>query len=137
MNNTPNRWQPGNYQPQPGDNRIPYGYQPQQQAQPVYQPAYQQQPVYQQPQQQPVSRSRSALSCPRCGGQNISIQVVQTRAKTRTKGNGILHWFGRSMLIICTAGLWLLVAKRKSVSKTKITNEKLAVCQACGHSWTV
>lgn len=152
MSNIPQGWQPGQYQPQPGDNRVPYGYQPQQpqqpqagyqapyqqpvQQQPIYQP-----PVYQQPAPQPIRqaapRSRGGMVCPRCGSSNISIQIMQSAAKTHTRGTGFMQWFFRPLLIVCTAGLWLLIGKRKSTSKTKFKNEKLAICQNCGKSWKV
>ena len=63
--------------------------------------------------------------------------MVQTGAKTNTRKSSILAWFGRQLLIICTAGLWLLVGKRKSMSKTRFSNKKMAICQSCGHSWRV
>ena len=73
--------------------------------------------------------------CPKCGSTNVSFQVVQTGAITNTKKKGCLFGIGRLILIICTCGLWLLWGKKKSRSKTTYINEKIAVCQNCGHHW--
>ena len=77
------------------------------------------------------------MRCSRCGSTDVSVQAVQSSAKTATKGTGILWGFGRMMLIVCTCGLWLLVGKRKGTSKTKFKTGKLAICQGCGRSWNV
>ena len=73
--------------------------------------------------------------CPKCGSTNISYQVIQTGAVTSTKNKGCLFGIGRMLLIICTFGLWYLFGKKKSKSKTKFTNKKVAICQNCGHQW--
>nr|DAG56997.1 MAG TPA: 50S ribosomal protein L2 [Caudoviricetes sp.] len=41
------------------------------------------------------------------------------------------------MLVLCTCGLWLLVPKRKSTSRTNIRTRKMAICNTCGYSWEV
>jgi len=63
--------------------------------------------------------------------------MVQTGGVTRTKGKGCLFTIGRWFLIICTLGLWLIFAKKKSKSVTSFEHEKQAVCSNCGNSWTV
>ncbi len=73
--------------------------------------------------------------CSKCGSKNISFQIVQTGAVTSTKNKGCLYSFGRLFLIVCTCGLWLIFGKKKSTSKTRFTNRKVAVCQNCGHQW--
>lgn len=77
------------------------------------------------------------MVCPKCGSENVTVQVQQTSAKTKAKGNGCLWSIGRWCLIICTCGLWLLVGKHKGTGKTKIKNETVAVCQDCGNTWKV
>ena len=77
------------------------------------------------------------MNCPKCGSPNVNISMVQTKAKTNTRKAGLLSRLGRLFLILCTAGLWMLVTKRRTQSKTRFTNEKIAVCQSCGHSWKV
>ena len=49
------------------------------------------------------------MNCKKCGSENI--QVVQ--GNSNTSGKGILWGIGRLVLVICTAGLWLLIGKRK------------------------
>ncbi len=74
-------------------------------------------------------------TCPKCGSNNVTFQIVQTGAVTKTKKKGCLFGLVRLILIICTCGLWLLFGKKKAKSKTKYTNEKIAICQNCGHQW--
>ena len=74
-------------------------------------------------------------TCPKCGSSNISFQMVQTGAVTSTKERGCLFSLFRLILIICTCGLWLLFGRKKTKSKTKFTNQKMAICQNCGHQW--
>ena len=73
------------------------------------------------------------MKCPKCGSENVNVQVASTQATTATRG--CLWSAGRVMLIIFTCGLWLLVGKSKG--KTKIKNTSLAVCQNCGNKWKV
>jgi len=77
----------------------------------------------------------NAVRCPNCGGTNVNITMQQTSAKTSNKGSGCLWGIGRTLLIICTCGLWLLVGKHKGAGKTKIKSQKVAICQTCGNSW--
>ena len=77
------------------------------------------------------------MKCVKCGSENVTINMVQKSAKTRTRGTGCLWSLGRLMLICFTCGLWLLVGKRKGTSGTKYRNVKHAVCQNCGHSWKI
>jgi DNA-directed RNA polymerase subunit M/transcription elongation factor TFIIS len=69
------------------------------------------------------------MVCKKCGSENI--QVVQGSSKV--KDVSILRTLGRWLLILCTAGLWLLVPKRKGTLKATT----LAVCMNCGHKWKV
>lgn len=73
------------------------------------------------------------MVCPNCQSERVNVQIVTDKVKTNH--TGILHSLGRLFLIICTCGIWLLVPKRKENSK--VVNNKLAVCQDCGHSWKV
>lgn len=79
------------------------------------------------------------IVCPKCGGTNVSVQILQDSAKTKSRGHsrGLLWKLGRLTLIICTCGLWLLVGRSKGAgkSKTKFKNLSAAVCQSCGYSW--
>lgn len=75
------------------------------------------------------------MVCKKCESENVSIQMVQTSAKSKTKGKGCLFTLGRWVLIICTCGLWLIFAKKKARTKIQFKNEKIAICQACGFEW--
>ena len=77
------------------------------------------------------------MKCPRCGSEHVNVQLEQVSAKAKHRGKGILWTLGRSMLIILTCGLWLLIGARKGTSKTKFKNKKVAICQECGHSWNI
>lgn len=78
-----------------------------------------------------------AIRCPKCGSMNVHVSLTQTAASTRTRGRGCLWTLLRWTLIVCTLGLWLLVGKSRGKSKTHFHNQKMAVCQSCGNSWTV
>jgi len=75
------------------------------------------------------------MTCPKCGSENVNVQMVQDSAKSKHNGRGIIWKFCRLLLIICTCGLWLIVGKSKGKTKTKIKNKSVCVCQSCGHSW--
>lgn len=77
------------------------------------------------------------MKCPVCGSENVTITVQQESASTRTRKRGCLWTVGRSFLIICTCGLWLLVGRSKGKSKTSVKNTTVAICQNCGHKWTL
>lgn len=77
------------------------------------------------------------MTCPKCGGTNVNVQIVQTGASTNTKKKGCLFGLMRALLIICTCGLWLVFGKKKEKSKTTYENRKVAVCSSCGNSWNV
>lgn len=79
----------------------------------------------------------AVLICPKCGGGNINVQMVQTREKTMTKKRGCLARIGRFIMIVCTGGLWLIFGKKKTVSSTLHLHKKVAFCNECGHSFRV
>lgn len=79
----------------------------------------------------------SSLRCPNCSASNVQVSMTQTTASTRTRKRGCLWSLIRTLLIIFTLGLWLLVGKSKSKSKTKIKSQKTAICQSCGSSWNL
>lgn len=101
------------------------------------------------PQSDGIQR-KNGLICPICQSNNITIsfqnvaQKSKGRAEIRKKsivtrtGNS----FGRKFLIFSTGGLWALTPKKSNYSetrkeKTKIINDKFAICQDCGNSWKV
>lgn len=77
------------------------------------------------------------MVCPKCNGNNINVQMVQSSAKSSHNSRGCLWECGRLFLIFCTCGLWLLVGKSKGKSSTKIKSQKMCLCQNCGYSWKI
>lgn len=82
------------------------------------------------------------MKCPKCGSENVSVQVV-TETELKEKKHGVIWW-------LCVGWWWipikwlvftlpaLLIAlfkpkKYKTVSHSK----KMAVCNNCGKSWRV
>lgn len=102
----------------------------------------------------------SDIVCPKCGSNNIELQVQQettksvtkTKSKYKEKGHGILWW-------LCVGWWWWMIdlflwlfmfiprvllrigrkkkysGKSKSTTKNKITYETICLCHDCGHNW--
>lgn len=81
------------------------------------------------------------LKCPECGSENITVQIVESGAKTKRKGNGVaghLNNTARGLTAVATLGVSNIFWKKsKGSNTTKIKNEKVAICQDCGHSWKI
>ena len=77
------------------------------------------------------------MICKNCGSENVVVTTELISGKTRNRGNGLLRWFGRLILIICTCGLWLFVGRSKGTGRTKYKNKTVAICQNCGCKWDV
>jgi len=89
------------------------------------------------------------MRCKRCGSEHVSVQYVQTGSKTKSKSTtrhkkrGCLYWlcclWAIDLLIWCFT-FWSpsrRKSKTKGTSKTTISNQKMAVCNDCGHSWRI
>ena len=77
------------------------------------------------------------MTCPRCKSENVTVQIQTTGLHTKEKNKGIIHAVCRLTLICFTCGLWLLLPSQRGSSKSKVSSQKIAVCQTCGHSWKV
>ena len=81
------------------------------------------------------------MTCPKCKSENVSIQMQQVSSKTKKHGNGlggIVNNTARGAAAVCTLGMSNLVWKKsKGNEKTTIKNEKVCLCQNCGHSWGI
>ena len=77
------------------------------------------------------------MICPKCSSENVQVTVQQISSKSKHKGNGCLWGMLRSIMVICTCGLWLLFGARKGSTKTKCKNKTVAICQNCGNTWNV
>lgn len=88
--------------------------------------------------------------CPKCNGENIEYTFIETEHKSKgcaeTRKKSVVtrtgNKAGRAGMILATGGLWALTPKKskyneKQKEKTTISNQKMAICQDCGHSWKV
>ena len=96
--------------------------------------------AYQVPQQQETVH-HGGIKCPKCGSENVTVQMQEVEAKTKNHGNGlggIANNTARGLTAACTLGMSNLVWKKsKGSEKTKIINQKVCLCQNCGHSWEI
>lgn len=80
--------------------------------------------------------------CPKCGGENITIQAIN-EVKLKNSHHGIVWWLCIGCWWVPTKWLFLTVpallakifipAKQKAKNKTVTT----AVCQNCGNIWKI
>lgn len=79
------------------------------------------------------------MNCPKCGGDNVSIQLQQVTEKTKKSGVGFgghMNNMARGLTAVATLGMSNLVWKKsKGTEKTKIQSQKVCLCQSCGYSW--
>lgn len=79
------------------------------------------------------------LKCPKCKGTGIQVQFVEVGSKTKRSGVGLIgstHNAIRGIASIATLGIaGKIIPKAEGKNKTKVENEKIAICQKCGHSW--
>lgn len=79
------------------------------------------------------------MMCPSCNSENVSVEFVQTGARTAKHGTGLggnANNAMRTLTAISTVGMSNLVWKKsKGTAKSKFKNEKMALCQTCGNSW--
>ena len=81
------------------------------------------------------------MTCPNCKSENVTIAIQQVSSKTKKHGNGlggIVNNTARGAAAVCTLGMSNLVWKKaKGNEKTVVKNEKVCLCQNCGHSWGI
>ncbi len=77
------------------------------------------------------------MICPKCKSEDVNVSTEQIAGKTKTNNVSFLWKLGRLCMIICTAGFWLLVGKKKENGSTKFKSQTVAICQGCGHKWKI
>ena len=80
------------------------------------------------------------MTCPNCGSQNVSVQVV-TDMELKNKHHGIIWWIFVGLwwvplkwLVLTIPALLakIFIPKRQKIKQTERT---ICVCQTCGHRW--
>lgn len=82
------------------------------------------------------------MNCPKCGSENVSVQVV-TETELKEKKHGVIWWvcvgwwwIPIKWLVFTLPALIIAIFKPKKY-KTKTHTKKMAVCNNCGKSWNV
>ena len=82
------------------------------------------------------------MKCPKCGSENVNVQVVTT-TKLKDKHRGLIYWFCFGWLIDLMLWFFLTIPRLFVAmfghKKQKIVQKQhsMAVCQDCGHNWKV
>lgn len=67
--------------------------------------------------------------------------MVEVSSKTKKHGTGLggkVNNAARAITAVSTLGMSNLIWKKsKGGEKTKVKNEKVCLCQNCGHSWSL
>lgn len=82
------------------------------------------------------------MKCPKCGSENVTVQVV-TETELKEKKHGIIWWLcvgwwwiPIKWLVFTLPALIIAIFKPKKY-QTKTHTHKMAVCNNCGKSWKV
>lgn len=97
-----------------------------------------------------VPNRNAGIRCPRCGGNQINIDVQnmvvdyggRTEVRKKSAVTNTANSIGRKSMILATGGLWALTPKKSKyneIQKGKVRTKqvKTAICQNCGCSWRV
>lgn len=81
------------------------------------------------------------MRCPKCKGENVTIQMVEAGSKTKKSSVGLGgHAYNtvRGVASIATLGIaGKIIPKATGKEKSKTKLSKMALCQDCGNSWEV
>lgn len=78
------------------------------------------------------------LICPKCGHDTITVQLMQGKTITKTKGTPGAVSSARKMMNVATLGIWgKMTGQKAAKSKSTAKTQKIALCQSCGHDWKV
>ena len=82
------------------------------------------------------------MKCPKCGSENVSVQVV-TETKLKEKKHGVLYWIFVGwwlkplLWFFLTLPMLIIAIFKPKKYETKTSTKKIAVCSSCGKSWSV
>ncbi|GAA4090471.1 hypothetical protein ACFFOS_26080 [Nocardioides kongjuensis] len=81
------------------------------------------------------------MKCVKCSGEDVTVGFMQAGGRTAKHGTGFggkTNNAARGITAVSTFGMSNLVWKKsKGTEKTKFNNQKVALCQSCGHDWVV
>lgn len=81
------------------------------------------------------------MKCPKCGSENVQVQLVEEGQQTNKKGIGFgghINNSARGFMALCTLGMSNLFWKKsKGTNKTKTINSTVGICQNCGNTWVI
>lgn len=81
------------------------------------------------------------MQCIKCASNNVTVEVMQSGGRTRKHGTGLggnMNNAARGFTAVSTLGMSNLVWKKsKGTEKMKFKMQKVAICQGCGHDWTI
>lgn len=81
------------------------------------------------------------MKCPKCGNENVVIQMMEVGSKTKKTGislGGHINNTARGLTALATLGMSNIIWKKsKAEAKTKTKMEKVCLCQNCGFSWSI
>lgn len=81
------------------------------------------------------------MKCVECASENVAIELMQAGGRARKHGVGLggrTNNTARGITAISTLGMSNLVWKKsKGTEKVKYKNQKVALCQECGHDWLI
>lgn len=80
------------------------------------------------------------MKCPKCGSENVSVQMV-SETQLKNKHHGVIWWvfigwwwlFIKWLFLTVPALIVKIFAPKRQ--KLKITHKSMCVCQSCGHHW--
>lgn len=81
------------------------------------------------------------MICPRCSSEHVNIELSHKGGRTAKHGTGFggnMNNAARGVTALGTFGMSnLLWKKSKGTEKMKLKSQKVALCQSCGHDWTL
>ena len=88
------------------------------------------------------------MQCPKCGSNDITTTVTNVEKKKGKHGTAywlLVGWWLQPVVWIIKPLLWILFGwnfmllwrASHPIKKTKLVNVTMAVCQTCGHTWTI